>query len=332
MFTKTHAHGPPADYWSLGVMLYEMIFGIRPFEKHCPITYVKYLNQIYSKYPICESFRSLTEASVRLSTQSSQGDHRSNLDDGERRQSCPHVSTKLTPELSFENLKDTSSSDDSTSFNSKVVRSSVLSSRYCHGSGKIDDPTWKNEIRIGDVKLEIKLRIPARNIRSEKISRECRWFFLQLFDPLPWARKDWKDFDSLAALPWFQKHKLSASDIVQKKVQPPCTPPCADKEFVRTLSIARGEGASANFDSFYEKKRVRSKVEQRQNFSWLPNIARSTMEYNDEEEKYCNNIYHNYSNNHEYHFPSATSGKSTDFKSFNYINKMYGLEHYQRHQ
>lgn len=34
VFCKSHEHGPESDFWSLGVMIYEIIYGKRPFEKH----------------------------------------------------------------------------------------------------------------------------------------------------------------------------------------------------------------------------------------------------------------------------------------------------------
>lgn len=43
VFTTGHLHGPAADFWALGIVVYEVMFSRRPFSKCAPKTYVKYL-------------------------------------------------------------------------------------------------------------------------------------------------------------------------------------------------------------------------------------------------------------------------------------------------
>lgn len=43
VFTKGHHHGPESDFWSLGVVIYELLFFRRPFDKHVPVSYIQYV-------------------------------------------------------------------------------------------------------------------------------------------------------------------------------------------------------------------------------------------------------------------------------------------------
>jgi serine/threonine protein kinase len=49
MFTLSHAHGPAADFWSLGVVVFEMLFSAPPFRSHCPRHFMKFA-QVYSDH------------------------------------------------------------------------------------------------------------------------------------------------------------------------------------------------------------------------------------------------------------------------------------------
>lgn len=42
VFTESHRHGVEADFWSLGVMIYELVYGRRPFSKHCHIDMIQF--------------------------------------------------------------------------------------------------------------------------------------------------------------------------------------------------------------------------------------------------------------------------------------------------
>lgn len=48
IFCKAHVHGPECDYWALGVVAFELLFSRRPFEKHCPIAYINYLENAFA--------------------------------------------------------------------------------------------------------------------------------------------------------------------------------------------------------------------------------------------------------------------------------------------
>lgn len=45
VFCKAHIHGPESDFWSLAVVAYELLHAKRPFEKHCSIQFITYLER-----------------------------------------------------------------------------------------------------------------------------------------------------------------------------------------------------------------------------------------------------------------------------------------------
>lgn len=48
ILTSSHVHGKGADYWSLGVVMFEMLYLSKPWKTHCPKEFVKYIEEYYN--------------------------------------------------------------------------------------------------------------------------------------------------------------------------------------------------------------------------------------------------------------------------------------------
>lgn len=42
VFTPSHKHGCASDFWSLGIVAFELLYGQRPFNSHCPMQFIQY--------------------------------------------------------------------------------------------------------------------------------------------------------------------------------------------------------------------------------------------------------------------------------------------------
>jgi serine/threonine protein kinase len=68
VFTKSHRHNYSADFWSLGVVTYELLHGSRPFEKHCPLPFVQYLERKTST-PVATTVPALLQQQKKIAEQ-----------------------------------------------------------------------------------------------------------------------------------------------------------------------------------------------------------------------------------------------------------------------
>ena len=102
VFTSDHMHGPEADYWSLGIVAFEMLFECRPFNKNCPSVFVAYLEEARSVH-----LQYLKAAAANDANKYKNGSRSRNYGEGKRR--CRHAaSATSSSSSSSDNIRSTS--------------------------------------------------------------------------------------------------------------------------------------------------------------------------------------------------------------------------------
>ena len=67
----SNAHGVASDYWSLGVLAFELLFGQRPFERHCPAQHISYLEECLKRTALKKIFAESVKVKFRKTNQES---------------------------------------------------------------------------------------------------------------------------------------------------------------------------------------------------------------------------------------------------------------------
>jgi len=101
VFCKAHVHGPESDYWSLAVVAYELLHGKRPFEKHCSIQFIQYLERGFNMKR--KQLRSTKMREPSFASPTASSDKRAATGRMSQSQSLSHLlplSSSLTPSSS----------------------------------------------------------------------------------------------------------------------------------------------------------------------------------------------------------------------------------------
>ena len=258
VFTKRHIHGPESDYWSLGVVAYELLFGRRPFEKHVPVAFVNYLETANKKQDIIMNSSNLntperkrtetftdtdsptrSSTDVRLKSTSLMSGNESTKSKGATSGIFPQIHSTIADDSLTTNEKNTLVNDNnqkkrdipwSLSISKTLSRCSLKTTNNIpsqnfprFGSG----PQWSFDDKQLPQRLQVV--IPTHNTWLGAISKEAIAVLKGLFDIRPTHRYGMEE--SFMEEKWFEINKLTPwSKLEHKEINPFFRP---GKHFIR---------------------------------------------------------------------------------------------------
>jgi serine/threonine protein kinase len=234
VFTVSHRHGVEADFWSLGVMLFELIYGRRPFNKHCYTDMIRFHEDLQS-------------CGVALSSTSS------------RFINC-NIASSCSGDFSPEWISvymGTPKPTEGSCCHEKthwlhvattIKQSTILSKKieYLHRNAsedaKVDDQNDNNTLTKAHSKRNcnksevsfparqglpafLRVSMPKYSQNSKRVSLACMSVLEGLLDIRLWSRLGaGNNYSTLKNHVWFDEWKLNWEDVEQGRVMSPYVP------------------------------------------------------------------------------------------------------------
>mmetsp|Transcript_4064 Transcript_4064/g.4044 ORF Transcript_4064/g.4044 Transcript_4064/m.4044 type:complete len:448 (+) Transcript_4064:89-1432(+) len=193
---ETHYHSYESDFWSLGMVMYELLFRYRPFKSIIPISMIKYSQDTY---------KSAWESLVNASSNSS---------------SITTITTSLTTSAvaTAPFLSGTTASLKtfiSESYDLNEMRSNTT-------SNFIQLSSFMTNFDETPLNSDLVISIPDFNSCKEKTSIECKNLLLSLLDVRVHLRYGVNDrYSSFIDHNWFQSNGYSRKKLLEYSPAPP---------------------------------------------------------------------------------------------------------------
>mmetsp|Transcript_6054 Transcript_6054/g.9146 ORF Transcript_6054/g.9146 Transcript_6054/m.9146 type:complete len:516 (-) Transcript_6054:369-1916(-) len=265
IYTPTHAHGTEADYWALGVTMYEMIFCSRPFYKRVPPEFVKYAEKIRCqkkdwKHSSCGPCASESSKSNLTNVISASYDSESVSGHFSRASSTGvrSWSYKLTDHSSSNSVRYQESTpveifrseDDDESEEHDTPLSSTFSSSRSFCVPPLQHCTSLPEIgeNYSSLPSNLRVRIPLYTACGERVTNSCSDLIQSLLDPNAERRPGGRNCTAGNILEhlWFEEHSVSPIVSLEEKVLP--LPFCPPETALRLCTINKASEVTPDAD------------------------------------------------------------------------------------
>ena len=250
VFTKAHVHGRAVDYWSIGVMLFELIYNHRPFQKACPSAYVNFLqkdlNCNYSTNSIITrcKIQNQVSASSYLSSSMNSKDMSieldpamiGNLPSGSSDIASSEMSvTSCSSPTKGSHIQSPGFTPPSPLYAVKpLVAGKPLSTSTSTSSGETDNVSISpiaNSISSNPPTLPPALRVRIPNVsynqhnKTVDVTAEARDFISHMLHVIPSCRLGMGGFDQIRDHKWMSTCSIRWNSLLSKQTRPPFTPP-----------------------------------------------------------------------------------------------------------
>ena len=211
--TESRRHSYQSDYWSLGVLAFELLFNCRPFDKHCPKSFIYFVDNQY-----------------KLMWNFIENNNNNNCNNNSNSVTIVHQSTdqmvlsSLSASFSF-------SPTHQITPQSKIKLPSIDFEEVCNSideETRIDNlPYPQHNIPLlhnGNLPLELTIMIPMYSCSGEPISSECRAMLSGLLDVrIPLRLGNLLCYSAFSNHPWLTDLGYYPSEKLMK-IEPPYCP------------------------------------------------------------------------------------------------------------
>lgn len=205
VFTRQHAHGVESDFWSLGVMAYEMFFQRRPFEKHCPLEFVEFAESVHQKgiFGTSQFYRASVESGTYWDQLESANDK-------------PEVPLSTSDPKKKQMWVDCEVDPFFGNPSEGVVRDA---------SGLVCDESFYRFHSVQKLPQHLRVPLPSFSRVYGELSTTCATLLDGLLDVRCWKRLGCGvNYTKLRTHKWFEEMNLSWHLIEMKKIAPPFVP------------------------------------------------------------------------------------------------------------
>ena len=207
VFTRNHAHGVASDFWSLGVVSYELLFQRRPFEKNCPLEFIEFAESASLHDMACNNrpYRSPETTSLHRAIDPAADSSPGGIRDGNGRAG-----------IDLKNIWHNCTRDPffGTLMPGCPLDSTLVCDESYYG--------WNSDMKLPQ---HLRVPIPIYSRMYGELSSSCLCVLEGLLDVRHWKR--WgvgNNFITLRNHKWFQEMNLSWDMIEMKKISPPFVP------------------------------------------------------------------------------------------------------------